>query len=222
MAERWGDLKAFVADWHRPIQAGDGCTEEEIAAAETQLGFRLPEALRELYSLIGKWEEITRAHNRLVLLKELEVEDGYMVVWEENQCVVLYAVAEESLSDENPPIIWLQDGQPVTSEDNDSLEETALLMLAYETVLAGDYVGVGFLNEETIDIGKEVDRLKAETIETPFQVLNEFDFRYWGDALLCFAGGNEIWMATRNSSSLAAIVEKYDQIIWSYTSLEDE
>lgn len=59
----YSDLKAFIAEWHRPIEPGDGNSEAEIVEAESRLGFRLPEAVRELYALIGNAEDITRGHN---------------------------------------------------------------------------------------------------------------------------------------------------------------
>ena len=51
--DRFAELKAFIAEWFRPLEPGDGCTEDEIIAAETRLGFRLPTPLREWYLMAG-------------------------------------------------------------------------------------------------------------------------------------------------------------------------
>jgi hypothetical protein len=84
--DRYAILEAFVAEWYRPIQPEDGYTEAEIVEAEGQLGFRLPEALREFYGLIGRNDELTGRQNYLASLDEdgiypIAFEDGFLLFW---------------------------------------------------------------------------------------------------------------------------------------------
>lgn len=56
--DRWSLLTDFVAEWHRPLQEGDGYAPKELDAAEQRLGSKLPLALREWYQLAGKREDL--------------------------------------------------------------------------------------------------------------------------------------------------------------------
>ena len=151
LIDRYADLRAFVAEWHRPLEPGDGNTEAEIVATEARLGFRLPEALRDLYMLVGKRDDITREYNRLVRLADLDVENGWLVVWEENQCVSLMAVSDSELHDPNPMVYMIlnpvADGKDIHECTN--VSPFALEMIAYETVIAGEWVASATDQAET-------------------------------------------------------------------------
>jgi hypothetical protein len=47
-------LIRLISDWWGPLQPGDGCSAEELDAAEERLGVKLPAAVRELYGICGK------------------------------------------------------------------------------------------------------------------------------------------------------------------------
>ena len=55
--DRWSLLKDFIAEWHGPLERGDGYSAAEFDAAEQRLGLKLPTALRECYSFAGKFLE---------------------------------------------------------------------------------------------------------------------------------------------------------------------
>lgn len=58
VSPRWRSLTQFVRKWFaRPLEAGDGCQASELAAAEARLGRRLPDRLREWFTLAGRREE---------------------------------------------------------------------------------------------------------------------------------------------------------------------
>ncbi len=106
--DRWSLLKDFVAEWHTPLQEGDGYAAEELDAAEQRLGLKLPLALREWYQLAGRREEIVATQNFLVLPEELEIKDenGLLVFHCENQQVVEWGIQPSNLSLDDPPV-WL-------------------------------------------------------------------------------------------------------------------
>lgn len=62
-----------------------------VEAAETRLGFAIPEALRDYYLSIGK-HELNRVHNRLRPPDDLDVSNGRLVFQDENQCVLFWGV----------------------------------------------------------------------------------------------------------------------------------
>ena len=215
--DRYADLKAFVAEWHRPLAPGDGYTEAEIAEAEARLGFRLPEALRELYALLGKREDITSGHNRLVYLQDLNVEDDWLVVWEENQCVSLFAIKTTDFALAEPLVWILTDGETSLQDKPFSVVQTALVMVAYETLLVGINSGVGNSKSKA-----DIDDLKSLAIPTSHPVLTQYGILKLNELLLDFVGDNEVWIAARNRTELIQAIENYKNIEWSYTSLDDE
>ncbi len=137
--DRWSLLKDFVAEWHAPLQFGDGYSQEDLDAAERRLGFALPTALREWYGLAGKRKDIIARQNYLVVPDELEISDenGLLIFHSENQGVVEWGIqpADLSLAD---PTVWLDDSgahddtqEPI--RENDTLSEFALQMIVLET-----------------------------------------------------------------------------------------
>lgn len=56
--DRWSLLTDFAAEWHSPLQEGDGYSAAELDAAEQRLGLKLPLALREWYRLMGRRKDI--------------------------------------------------------------------------------------------------------------------------------------------------------------------
>lgn len=230
--DRYADLKAFVADWYRPIETKDGYTAEEIVEAERKIGFSLPISLRDLYQLIGKWDRITRLHNRLHRPAELYVEDGYLIVWSENQGVTNQGIPIENLSESDPKIVWLVDGEPIWCTGNeivwreegegiselpqDTLSETALLMVALETLLIGKFSSVG-IGEEPEAVRQCVSSMRP----IPYPVLMRHRIFGLDDVLACEAGKNEIWVAARSENGLRAIIKKYGEIEWSTPWAED-
>ncbi|MBC8137281.1 MAG: SMI1/KNR4 family protein [Fibrella sp.] len=215
--DRYADLKAFIAEWHRPIEPGDGNTEGEIAEAEARLRFRLPEALRELYALIGKRDDITSEHNRLLRLKDLTIAGSWMIIWEENQNVYVCAIKGSNIALPNPLAWVLTDGEVFPQDKPAPITQTALLMVAYETFLAGRFCGLGEVENE-----QELNALRRQAVSSPHPVLMQHEIFHLDTCLVCFAGKNAVWLAAKNAVDFDAAIEKWQQIKWSYTSLEDE
>src|SRR5687768_9352686 len=59
--------KYLKRDW----QIEDGIPEEDILKTEEEIGFKLPDALREYYKILGNNGELNKAHNFLTDLAEL-------------------------------------------------------------------------------------------------------------------------------------------------------
>ncbi|MBC7805752.1 MAG: SMI1/KNR4 family protein [Akkermansiaceae bacterium] len=221
--DRYGDLKSFVTEWHRPIGPSDGNTETEIADTEARLGFRLPEALRELYALVGNAGDITRGHNRFVLLRDLKIEEDWLVIWEENQCVTVMAIHENNLTEENPPVHKLDGDLSGRGWESECLplNNCVLDMLAYEVMMASEWLAVDVMMEGAIEIPDAEPFLRTKARATPYAVLNDSGYFYLDEVLLYSPGSLEEQIAAKTRDDLLAVMARYEGMCWSYTSLDD-
>ena len=94
-ADFWTDYMELVHAFYRPLSRKTSVPEKEIAAAEARLNIRLPGVLREFYLRAGAHKEVNRSHNRLIAPNELEMQNGKLVFYEENQRVVLWGIDVE-------------------------------------------------------------------------------------------------------------------------------
>ena len=134
----WDDYAARVAELFRPLAPGDGYEEAEVAAAEARLGLRLPRVLRELYLLAGRRDDINRPMNHLIPPEDLSVEQGALVVYEENQNVVLWGVRVEDLGRDDPPVVRAYNDVTLSWEDDhDRLSAFFVTMLYWQAVNGG-------------------------------------------------------------------------------------
>ena len=84
--DRWRDLRAFVERWYaHPLSDGDGFPPLEIERVAQRLGVRLPATLTEWYELVGR--RLRDIQDSPTQLDELQVEQGMLRVWTENQGV---------------------------------------------------------------------------------------------------------------------------------------
>ena len=95
----------------RKISSTDGLPADMISAAEKRLGFSLPVSLREYYGAIGNLDAISRAHNQIRSLQDLDIEDDHLVFGDENQNVVSWGIPRLSLS-ASDPIVWQRNNSP--------------------------------------------------------------------------------------------------------------
>lgn len=75
-----------------------------IDDAERRLGIRLPRALRLLYERTGSSRSLHASHNTLVRIDSIEFGDDHLIFYEENQAVVVWAIARSELTKEDPPV----------------------------------------------------------------------------------------------------------------------
>ncbi|GAA1094067.1 SMI1/KNR4 family protein [Kitasatospora arboriphila] len=102
-------LRWFAEAWtDRPLRPEDGCPADELAAAEAELGFALPAALREGYALLGRRDDLTRHQDPLVPPGGLHVDDahgGLLVFRRENQDCAAWAVPLDLADRDDPPVL---------------------------------------------------------------------------------------------------------------------
>ncbi|MFJ5220785.1 SMI1/KNR4 family protein [Streptomyces sp. NPDC088354] len=105
----WDFGRWFPDAWMgRPLRSEDGCSEDELAAAEADLGFELPAALREGYALLGRREDLTRQQDPLVEPAGLYVDDalgGVLVFCRENQDCASWGIPLARIEQDDPPVV---------------------------------------------------------------------------------------------------------------------
>ncbi|MET7729008.1 SMI1/KNR4 family protein [Streptomyces mirabilis] len=102
-------VRWFADAWMgRPLRPEDGCTVNELAAAENELGFELPAALREGYALFGRRDDLTRRQDPLVGLNGLDVDialGSVLVFRHENQDCAGWGIPLAQIEQDDPPVV---------------------------------------------------------------------------------------------------------------------
>ncbi|MFF9396189.1 SMI1/KNR4 family protein [Streptomyces griseoluteus] len=91
-----------------PLRLEAGCVEDELTAAEADLAFELPAALREGYKLFGRRDDLTRQQDPLVRPTELYVDDalnGVLIFRRENQDCAYWGIPLDEIKQEDPPVV---------------------------------------------------------------------------------------------------------------------
>ncbi|MCC5579959.1 SMI1/KNR4 family protein [Microtetraspora sp. AC03309] len=114
----WAFIRRFAAEWLAPLAPEDGYDAAELDAAEERLGLRLPAALREAYALLGRRDDLTGNQDTLLPPDKLYVDDtGQALVYRvENQYVVEWGIALDTLDREDPATVYLADMLDKTTE----------------------------------------------------------------------------------------------------------
>lgn len=74
----------------RSFTAADCIPEADLDAIPGRCGYQLPEALRDFYAVVGRFEAVMESHNRFYSPGRLSRMDGKRVFCEENQVVVYW------------------------------------------------------------------------------------------------------------------------------------
>ncbi|WP_162468987.1 hypothetical protein [Streptomyces adustus] len=73
----WDFVRRFAAEWAPdPLRPQDGFTQDELDASAAELGFELPEVLRQGHRLFGRRADLTAVQDPLVPPAGLFVTDG--------------------------------------------------------------------------------------------------------------------------------------------------
>jgi hypothetical protein len=108
-------IEWFAREWLTPLGDGDGCTAEEVAAAEERLGLQLPASLAAFYRLLGRRRDLTSNQDQLIALNSLTAEDGVLIYRIENQACASWGVRIADLGLADPPAVFCEgykDGRP--------------------------------------------------------------------------------------------------------------
>jgi len=205
-----------------------GFSEAEILELEKKLEVTLPAKLKEYYLELGKEENLNHSFNRLLKL-ESEIgysDDGYLVIYEENQVVAFWGIKKEDLKLDNPPVYGNYD----TIEKSDWEIETQtteiffLFMAVFNGTLGGlkyngNYFGaidseiVKFVEQNWILI-PDISRDNQKVYTEGYNELISLSFDQNNNCTAAFIG-------TSDQDRFDSILENLD-IDWSYLSYDDD
>ena len=215
---RWEKLKTFVAErTHQPLGPDDGYSLEDVRAAEQYLGLPFPEALRELYMLIGRRDELVRGFNQLIALENMEwndtdvTEEGepYLRIWIENQSSMYLGILLDDLGEPDPVVQWISDmGNIDSNYSKYVVSENALAIVALELTHGSPY---GYLLDET-DTQREAIQKVAQPHLNPF--LAGIGFKQLGDALLMNVG--HYLVSASSEQVFKATFEPFGDFTWEH------
>ena len=187
--DRWSLLKDFIAEWHGPLKRGDGYPASELNAAEKRLGLKLPVALREWYQLAGKREDVYAAQNYLVIPDELEIEEGLLEFYCENQGVVHWGVKPDDLRLPDPPVYLYDEGMDEEvqeiSLENGTVSEFALQMAICEIVITRGPLKLILSSRNDENAIAKINMIKRE-----YTYLG-FPNWHWPNFPVCFFGAED-------------------------------
>ena len=182
-AGAWRFVRRFATAWAEPIVTGDGYEESDLRAAEAHLGLGLPPAVREMYRLFGRRDDLTRVQDRLLAPDDLEVDDGVLVFRMENQAVTRWGVPVADLDRPDPPVVFLCD-EP-DRRWRPFLDRVSLAGI--ELVLSEWMFGA-----ESLADNRQLDAEDVTTVERWFRRLPFPDYPMWpmadGPPVRWFAG----------------------------------
>ncbi|MCW5790444.1 MAG: hypothetical protein KIT72_08485 [Polyangiaceae bacterium] len=119
----------------------NGCVGSRVETCEQRLRRRLPESLRALYSSLSEVPELLTAHNRVLPLEHVEVQDGHLVFMEENQSVVSWGIPLMSIGEEDPTA-WQRNNTPPVQWFSEEKSVLGLLVAMWDW-----YVDLGILTK---------------------------------------------------------------------------
>lgn len=213
--------------YNLPENENFGFSEKEISELEKRLAITLPAKLREYYLLLGKEENLNYSYNTLFKPEEVHFsEDGFLLIYEENQGVVIWGIKKEDLKLENPPVYGNYD----TIEKSDweietQTTESFLLMIAiYNGTFGGlTYNGnfIGPINSEDVSFVEnkfslipEISRDNQKIYTDEFYSVISLSFDKDQNCTAAFIGTND-------QERFDNFLENVD-IDWDYLSYDDE
>ena len=221
--EFWDEYRALVAQLYaRPLSRRDGIPETRLIRAEKRLGFRLPGVLREFYWIAGKRDDLNCTFDQLLLPEELEVRDGRLVFFEENQKVVVWGLELGGAAGDDPMVYEAEPAEPLAWEATRGRLSDFLRMMAYWQGVNGGmpYSGIVVTNQTALE---EALRLWPP-VPLACQAWTEMRLLCRDGQALCVLedaeGGLELFAAGRTKKDFLAI-EKSLGLDWDYCTLDD-
>jgi hypothetical protein len=147
----------FAQDLFAPLGPDDGIPEDVVADAEREADylvqdyldaeaeqgrdvgdagaqrFRLPAALREVYLRSGRRKDM-HCQQDCLLGPDLEIEDGYLLIYQEEQAVCSWGIHVRDLAVADPPVHVSYQGASTWHRDHDQLSEFLLTSLFWQRV----------------------------------------------------------------------------------------
>ncbi|MDJ1480162.1 hypothetical protein QNI16_06680 [Cytophagaceae bacterium YF14B1] len=204
-----------------------GYDDLTLSQTEKRLTYSLPLVLKQYYSQLGLYSELNTVFNQLVSPEQLNLRDSdYLIFYEENQGVVLWAIASSELSLDDPPVYGSYDNGNTWVLDASSLSNFFVSMAYLQAVMGGlPYTS------NTMQPDKNEIRLVKEYIANWHEIKGK---NHWYNQIFTRDGKQVFFIMTDAESQWQGIFlacqqeEEFEQILdtllidWSYISDEDE
>lgn len=204
-----------------------GFSTNKITDVEARLNVKLPQTLINYYLSLGNYQSANYSHNKLLRPEEIGFsEDGYLMIYRENQGVVAWGIRKEDLQLDNPPV-WGNYGTKEDPEWHLEVDRTTnffLLMAVYNGTLGGLRYNANYFDEvdqKTLQLIHKnwtlvapISSEKHKIYTHDFIDVLRVSFNSEGKCTAVFVGTTD--------------VERFDYILdtldidWSYTSYDDE
>ena len=137
---KWSALHDFVDTWYNEPIGAPQVNSTDLDAVEHRIGATLPRTLREWYQFVGhRFRNINQDH--AVRLKHLELRDGRVSVWWENQGN--WSIQVPVGTDDDDPFVVVV-GEIFSPRPPGRLSEALLGMLCADTIVgAWSNTGIG-------------------------------------------------------------------------------
>ncbi|MDR3286868.1 MAG: SMI1/KNR4 family protein, partial [Prevotellaceae bacterium] len=131
----------------RPLKKEDGLTFSEIEEIETDLGIKLPNILREFYSLVGGLDMLFI--NSFECFIKPYIKNGMLVFLEENEGLCYWGVKMQKLSNSQLNVYMCTDVEQNNTEwvSEEVTLDGFLSMLLYYQAASGGYEYSGAISE---------------------------------------------------------------------------
>lgn len=210
------------------LQENHGIGLEMIHDLQNRLSIELPEVLKRYYLTLGQDHNLNQSYNRLLLTEDVDfVDHDYLVFYEENQNVVIWAIKREDLAQADPPVYggYAYDDQRIEWHyEIDTCSGFLTLMATYNGTMGGLKYNANSLNnvsaETTQFIQKNWQYQADISLATQKCYTNDFNevislsFNVSGETSAIFIGTNK-------EKIYEDLLETLD-VSWDYLSIEDE
>jgi hypothetical protein len=96
--------------WGYPPAAIEAARQAIPALTQGLAGPHLSAALVRWYETVGRVPELTASQNRLRPPDKLEMQDGVLVLYTENQYCAVWGIPVRNLEEGDPPVLWNEGG----------------------------------------------------------------------------------------------------------------
>jgi hypothetical protein len=119
-----------------PPSPSDGLGDTAVRAELGRIGFVIPKALFDYYSLAGRhW--INENHNHLRTIANLEWVDDKLIFMEENQCVVFWGIDKSDLR-QTDPVVWQAANDDPVEWFAENYRLSQFLMAMWKWIVTGE------------------------------------------------------------------------------------
>jgi hypothetical protein len=119
------------------------------AITQGRVGTRLPAALLRWYETVGRVPELTASQNRLHAPDKLELRDGVVIIYTENQGCAFWGIRVDDLAHDDPPVVYTE--SEGWHDEADELSRFALTVGLSELCLSdGGFYCAGMMDDAAI------------------------------------------------------------------------